>query len=145
MKRTPLIRRTPMKRGTSTLLRRSSKPRAQRKRTTYATRERNFDHMLWVKTLACVARDMPTPCGGVIEADHAGERGMSQKCPDEETIPICTNHHRERTDFSGSFKAWDKAQMREWLLACLKHTQELAIARSSSSTFRSSTFRVIWD
>jgi hypothetical protein len=29
------------------------------------------------------------------EAAHVGERGMSQKCNDRETIPLCQEHHRE--------------------------------------------------
>lgn len=29
------------------------------------------------------------------EAAHVGERGLSQKCSDRETIPLCCEHHRE--------------------------------------------------
>lgn len=29
------------------------------------------------------------------EASHIGERGLSQKCPDREAIPLCVEHHRE--------------------------------------------------
>ena len=29
------------------------------------------------------------------EAAHCGPRGMSQKCPDREALPICREHHRE--------------------------------------------------
>lgn len=28
------------------------------------------------------------------EIAHVGERGLSQKCPDRETIPLCVWHHR---------------------------------------------------
>ncbi len=30
------------------------------------------------------------------EAAHVGERGLSQKCSDAETIPLCGEHHRTR-------------------------------------------------
>ncbi len=29
------------------------------------------------------------------EAAHVGDRGLSQKCPDNEAIPLCREHHRE--------------------------------------------------
>jgi hypothetical protein len=28
------------------------------------------------------------------EAAHVGKRGLSQKCPDREAIPVCAEHHR---------------------------------------------------
>lgn len=30
------------------------------------------------------------------EAAHVGLRGLSQKCPDREAIPLCRDHHREQ-------------------------------------------------
>lgn len=33
-------------------------------------------------------------CVGHIEAAHVGDRGLGQKCRDEETIPLCAGHHR---------------------------------------------------
>jgi hypothetical protein len=85
--------------------------------------------MLWVKTLPCFARDIGIdtgrPCGGVVEADHAGRRGLGQKCSDDQTIPLCTEHHRQRTDFSGAFKSWTKDRMRYWLEASISLVQEL--------------------
>lgn len=29
------------------------------------------------------------------EVAHVGDRGLSQKCDDSETIPLCMEHHRE--------------------------------------------------
>ena len=29
------------------------------------------------------------------EPAHVGKRGLSQKCPDREAIPLCIEHHRE--------------------------------------------------
>lgn len=89
--------------------------------------------MLWVKTLPCAARevglDSAYPCGGVVEADHAGRRGLGQKASDDTTYPICTQHHRERTDFSGAFKSWTNPQMRAWLAEQVEQTQAAWRAR----------------
>lgn len=32
--------------------------------------------------------------GSPTEAAHVGERGLGQKCPDREAIPLCGEHHR---------------------------------------------------
>ncbi len=32
------------------------------------------------------------------EAAHVGNRGLSQKCPDREAIPLCAHHHRTGKD-----------------------------------------------
>lgn len=62
-------------------------------------------YLRWIRTLPCVCceqlniirlmklaqahgRSMDT------EAAHVGERGLSQKCNDRETIPLCRWHHR---------------------------------------------------
>ncbi len=131
MKRTPLQRRTPLKATARPLGRLSrfvqaaKKGARTRKRSKYAKRERQVDYMLWVKTLPCVARDIDPafPCAGVVEADHAGRRGLGRKCSDVETIAICTEHHRQRGDFAGAFKSWNKDRMRGWLEACVLLTQ----------------------
>ncbi len=34
----------------------------------------------------------------ITEAAHIGDRGMSQKCSDAETIPLCGEHHRTGKD-----------------------------------------------
>jgi len=36
------------------------------------------------------------------------------KCPDAETLPMCTAHHRQWTDHAGVFKGWTKEQRRRW-------------------------------
>jgi hypothetical protein len=37
-------------------------------------------------------------CVGAVEAAHVGDRGLSQKCRDEEAIPLCGYHHRTGPD-----------------------------------------------
>jgi len=72
--------------------------------------------MTWIWWQPCCASSFATtPCYGNIEADHAGRRGIGQKADDRTCIPLCRNHHRERTDFSGTFKGWTQNGMRIWL------------------------------
>lgn len=103
----PLARKTPMKR---------SWMKRGKKRTKYARRERNVEHMLAVKDMPCAAAGL-SPCFGPIEADHASSGALSNKSDDETVIPMCAGHHRCRTDFSGPFKNWDKAMMRAFMIA----------------------------
>lgn len=152
MKRTPLKRNTPLARSTfrrtdeqrapwtppdtshldalSELTKRihaenAARPKtlATRKRTKYARRERHVDYMLAVKAmLPCILSHLGE-CEGVVEADHAGDRGLGQKSHDNTVIPLCTRHHRDRTDLTGFFSSFDRATMREWRHARVAETQ----------------------
>lgn len=87
-----------------------------RKTPRRSERERDVDYMMWVKRQLCCARTIPGHhCAGPIEADHAGWRPLGRKASDNTCIPLCQLGHRQRTDFSGPFRDWNKAQMREWL------------------------------
>lgn len=72
--------------------------KVQRKRLaprskTNRKRPRNIPYMLWIKTLPCAV------CGrNGAEAAHTGRRGLGQKAPDEQCIPLCPDHHRHRRD-----------------------------------------------
>jgi hypothetical protein len=134
-----MLRRTPLARG-SKPLRRSTRLRA-RGNTKYRRRERDFEFMGWVKKQPCIARSLPplrfiaataaerwlhatqTPCTGRVEADHAGERGIGQKADDRTCIPLCTRHHRERTDHSFSFKFLVRDELRAWRAEAITRTQ----------------------
>lgn len=114
MQRTTTLRRSPMRRG--------------RKRSSYARRARDFDWVTDVRKLGCIVRRMPpteaiTPCTGKVEADHAGARGLGQKSDDRECIALCEQHHRERTDHAGAFKALDRLAARAWKLDAIAATQ----------------------
>ena len=64
-------------------------PRSKKNRK----RLRNIPYMLWIKTLPCAV------CGrNGAEAAHTGRRGLGQKAPDEQCIPLCPDHHRHRRD-----------------------------------------------
>ena len=45
-------------------------------------------YLEWIRTQPCIV------CFRPAEAHHAGERGLGQKCPDREAIPLCPGHHR---------------------------------------------------
>jgi len=111
--------------------RRRKKPmRARSKTNSYRKRERFVPYMLAVKSLPCAALIVPGHvCEGPIEADHAGPRGTGQKAHDGTCIPLCTRAHRERTDFSGAFKSWDQAMMRDFLFGRIMQTRRYLEAR----------------
>lgn len=128
MKRTALARKTPLKR----------KPMRRKPRSTkYSRRERDTAYMGFVKTLRCSAKtysmpwrvDIDTECGGGIEADHMGPRGLSNKAKDSTCAPMCSSHHRERTDHSGVFKHATQAQIRAWRMGVIARTYDLYVHR----------------
>lgn len=47
--------------------------------------------MCWVCERGGHVQDGPT------EAAHVGQRGLSQKCGDRQTLPLCARHHRTGT------------------------------------------------
>jgi hypothetical protein len=108
MKRSPLKRKAPLRSkrrseadlliGTAEkkLLARSTLKRSGRlapRSKTNKKRPRNIPYMLWIKTLPCAV------CGrNNSEAAHTGRRGLGKKAPDEQCIPLCPDHHRNRLD-----------------------------------------------
>lgn len=129
MKRTPFSRAKPFDR---------KRPMRRRRRSTkYSRRPRDFEFMGWVKTLLCSVEEErpdpdrePTPCHGVIEADHMGPRGISQKADDRTCAPMCHGHHGERTDHTGSFKYLKQADLRGWRDRAMARTQALWAERT---------------
>lgn len=117
MKRTPLKRKTWL--------------RAKSKTKKYALRARHFDWMLAVKLMPCCLWFLGC-CDGEVEADHAGDRGLGEKSHDNTTIPLCTRHHRERTDMTGYFASFDRHRMREWRHERVDETQVTLLARGYS-------------
>lgn len=126
MKRTTLRRRAWLKRTRMVRRRRS---------TAYARRPRDLAFLGWVKLQRCLVAlhtGLAVSCAGPIEADHAGDRGYGEKCPDSESIPLCRAHHRARTDSRGFFALamWPgetdanrKLARREWIDARIAETQ----------------------
>lgn len=93
-----------------------------RKRSAYKDRPRDTPRMLFVKTMICSVVTLPppwcarpTPCAGVMEADHMRhDHGLSHKGHDDGVAPMCNLHHRERTDGCGTFKLATKFVERSW-------------------------------
>lgn len=127
MKRTPLARKTPLRR---TQMRR--RPRS----TKYSRRERDMDYMGFIKKHPCCLRHygasiecatgiLATSCSGPVEADHMGRRGVGQKASDMTCAPLCRKHHRERTGMSGSFRGCSREAMRAWCDAMIERYNDL--------------------
>jgi len=111
--------------------------------TKYRRRDRDFDFMGWVRRQPCVCRTLPPPdfirdlalrlaapeiarsttCSGHMEADHAGVRGLGQKASDTTCIPLCSAHHKQRTDHNGAFRNLTRDEARAWRAAAIDHTQ----------------------
>lgn len=138
MKRTtPLRSRTTLNRSAPMLRRTRINPRS--KTNSYRKRERDLEFMRWVKRQPCILRALPpflhmevaksvgfkamTPCAGPVEADHMGERGIGQKADDRTCVPMCRNHHRERTDHMRTFRPLTRDELRAWRTAAIEHTQ----------------------
>lgn len=115
-----LTRKTP--------LRRKAWLRPRSRTSKYRRRERDVPFMKWVKRQPCAVRadppdpDRMTPCTGRVEADHLGERGLGQKASDDTCAPLCSQHHRERTDHAGAFFNLTRDQLRLWRARALHRT-----------------------
>lgn len=95
-----LHRNTPLR--SKTPLRRKARIRSRRSTPRRSGRVRDRNYLLAVKELPCCLAGLGN-CSGPIEADHAGRRPLGRKCSDDEAIPLCQKHHRERTDGYGFF------------------------------------------
>lgn len=54
------------------------------------------DYLEYIRSFpCCVCERLEVDQDSITESAHVGSRGMSQKCPDRETLPLCAEHHRE--------------------------------------------------
>lgn len=129
MKRSPLKRKSPMKRTRS---------RPAKSKTKYARRDRDFPRMAWTREQSCAmaswdcsSNDMLIAwegwktevgkCSGPTEAHHAGERAGWRKADDSTVVPMCSKHHRALTDRTGAFAGWPKGALKVWELATVAY------------------------
>ena len=84
-----------------------------RKEPRRSGRDRDPVYLARVRRLPCAARRMSS-CAGAIEADHAGRRPLGRKSHDHEAIPMCQQHHWQRTNYVGAFEKFMGADMRRW-------------------------------
>lgn len=107
------LRRTSRLEATATLKRSRIKRRRPRRLDRAGSDIARLD---WVRGEVCmVFRDAghSAKCEGRIEAHHAGKNpGVAMKAGDDTAVPLCRKHHRQLTDHSGSFRAFDRAYMR---------------------------------
>ena len=78
--------------------------KALRPKRKKARRGRVLDpkYLAWIRTLECCVPGCTSKnlhkwdkaAGSITEAAHVGERGLSQKSSDRETIPLCAHCHR---------------------------------------------------
>ena len=108
-------------------MRRRARLRPVSKTKKYRRRSRRMDFMAYILFQPCVLQDASGAgkCWGRVQADHAGSRPYGQKAPDDTCIPLCTKHHRDRTDYTGYFKGWRGAQMRAWCDLRIYNYQQL--------------------
>lgn len=59
--------------------------------------EQNPKYLDFIRRCECVLASTGD-CAGAVEAAHVGDRGLGQKCRDQETIPLCGYHHRTGPD-----------------------------------------------
>lgn len=92
----------------------------------------NLPRLLWTKRQAGCAPDAPSGCTGVVEAHHAGRRGVGQKAHDESAIPLCINHHWDWHGHRGPFRGWLNGQRRVWSDERIAETQARWLAREGA-------------
>ena len=93
MRRTPLRRYTPLRRGPwkpYELFDRRKETRRPRRR-----QGRSRSYLDWIRSLGCVI------CGRKAQAAHTGSHGLAAKASDYSAIPLCAEHHLEV--FDGSY------------------------------------------
>lgn len=79
------MKRTPLKRRGSKPIRRAGGA------------VQNPEYLDFIRRWGCVLATT-YDCVGAVEAAHVGDRGLGQKCRDQETIPLCAYHHRTGPD-----------------------------------------------
>lgn len=101
MKRSPLTRKSPLKRSRF----KRSKPRPNPAGS-------DKKHLAWVRAQPCAVCQTTQR----VEAHHPRlGNGMSRKAPDREAFPMCHRHHI--TEFHGAcgfFAGWTKGQRKAW-------------------------------
>lgn len=116
MKRTPFRSKVGVSAGARNVpLARNTPVRRFREEPRRSSRVRDRAYLTWLHSQACCAgplvRDVLDRCGGRIEADHVGARGLGQKSSDAESLALCSRHHSDRHNLLGVFRGWDREQM----------------------------------
>ncbi len=117
-------------------MKRSTTPIARKTRVkpTRATprrsgRVRNEEFLEVVRTMRCHVCQRVGPS----DPDHMGSRPLGRKADDDTCVPMCRQHHQERTDVTGYFKGFACVTMREWCQTAISETRASVYARLGRS------------
>lgn len=127
MKRSTPLRRTPLARGKARLERRTRLRHRARTPKRYTVEGSDVEYLGWLHTQPCqvaVVMGSTRECRGELHAAHVGVRGLGQKCPDREAVPLCRKHHLDDSHgVSGFFAGMGKQARRdlydEWIGDCV--------------------------
>lgn len=72
-------------------------------------------------------------CEGPIEAHHRTGAGLALKAPDDEAMPLCQKHHKERHDGTGVFFRLTKSERRTWEAEMVARYQALYAERTGGA------------
>ena len=111
MKRSPLLRKTPL---------RTRKPmRKLRSRPRRSLQQRDEAYLAWVRSLPCCCPQLPEHPGG--DPHHPRHRigggaiGAGLKSDDWRAVPLSRQHHGDIDALAGPFHGWTGDQLRAWL------------------------------
>ena len=127
----PLARKTPL-RSASKLKRGGALARSPMKRRPRKARPGLDDarYLRFVRALPCCApRRIDgfgwSGCYGIVEAHHLTGAGLSRKANDNETVPLCSKHHKNLHEFTGPFRDMTREQRRDWQLNQIRRVRAL--------------------
>lgn len=111
MKRTPLARKSPLKR--TAFKAKKAKPR----------KGAEPDRLAWIGQQHCAACNARPPN----HAHHLiGDRkGLALKAPDSQTLSLCLRCHKDLHEKLGMFRVMTRDDLRSWQLAKIAHAQLL--------------------
>lgn len=85
--------------------------------------KRDPKRLAWIRTLPCVFQG--DACEGSTEGHHRTGAGLALKAPDDEAMPLCQLHHRQRHDHTGAFLKLTKAERKTWEAEMVAKYQKL--------------------
>ena len=74
-------------------------------------------------------------CWGPVEADHAGPRPVGRKADDRTAVPLCRQHHHQRTNACGWFRDLTPEQRRVWCERAIEQTQRAVERADKGATW----------
>lgn len=115
MKRTPLLRKSPL-----------------RARRPAARPDSDEGYLQWVRQQLCAVCGHKPPN----QAHHATGGGMGMKSPDSEAFPLCHKHHREFHDLNGHFAGWTKQDRKDWQRASWRYHRQTYLEQLPTESTR---------